>query len=265
MENKKSFVIHIDSLDVLNDLSAEQTKELVIAWRDYNMGLEPKLNGLMNAVFKSFKNQFDRDLEKYKKTVERNKGNGSKGGRPPKTQDNPKKPSGLIENPSKPKKADNDSVSDNDLYKNIRFIEITNFNDFISSFKLNKNYLKIARRFWKLWRLEKPKNKTLIDAKIINWYESIRLMIEVDNQSIERLICIYKYFEKCQQKDSTYSNFWFDQIMSVPAMRKTNDDGVYRLDMIMKDINEKIDKDDAFNRLVTDSINNFKNYTDECN
>lgn len=265
MEHKKSFVIHIDSLDVIDSMSGDQTKELLLAFRDYHIGKEINLNGLMNAVFTQFKNQFDRDLEKYRNTVERNKGNGAKGGRPPKTQQNPTKPTGLNVNPTKPKKADNDSVSDNDIYKNVKFIEINNFNEFISEFKLNKNYLKLARRFWKLWKLEYPKHKTLNDAKIINWYDSIRLMIEIDNQSIDRLICIYKYFEKCQQNDSGYSRFWFEQIMSVPAMRKTNDDGVYRLDMIMKDINEKIDKDDAFNRLVTDSINNFKTYTDECN
>lgn len=261
MENKKSFLLHIDSLDVIEELSGDQTKELILAFRDYNIGLEPKLSGLMKAVFINFKNQFDRDLKKYEKTVERNKNNGSKGGRP-KNPTEPKKPSGLIVNPTEPKKPDSDNGSDNvkDIYKDLSFVEIKNFNEFISDFKLNKNYFRLARRFWKLWMLDNPKNKTLNDAKVLNWYEAIRLIVEVDKQSIDRLICIYKYFEKCQQKDPSYSPYWFEGIMSVPAMRKTNKDQVYRLDMIMKDVNDKIDKDEAFNRLVTDAIDNFKKY-----
>lgn len=115
-EIKKSFVIHLDSLDVLDDLTAEQTQQLVFAWRDYHLGKKPVLTGLMNAVFKSFKNQFERDLEKYNNVIERNKNNGKNGGRP-KTQANPKNPVGYLEtqaNPSKPKKPDNVSDSDSD-------------------------------------------------------------------------------------------------------------------------------------------------------
>ena len=85
---KKSFIIHKDSLDVLDDLDDKQTAELFRAIKDYNQGKEIQLSGLMKAVFKPFKNQFDRDLEKYNKIVERNKKNGKKGGRP----DNDEKP-----------------------------------------------------------------------------------------------------------------------------------------------------------------------------
>jgi len=79
---KKSFILHIDSLEVLNELSKEQIAELFIAIKDYNKGVEPILTGLMKAIFVPFKNQFDRDNEKYKNIAERNKYNGSKGGRP---------------------------------------------------------------------------------------------------------------------------------------------------------------------------------------
>jgi hypothetical protein len=122
MQNKKSFILHLDSLNVLDDLDNNQIAELFIAMRDYNLGKEVKLSGLMKAVFTSFKNQFDRDLDKYNAIVERNKINGQKGGRP-KKQNNPL---GFLEtqrNPEKPKKADsdndNDSVNGSDSKKEI--------------------------------------------------------------------------------------------------------------------------------------------------
>lgn len=67
--------------------------------------------GLKMAIA-PFINQFKRDEEKYQNTVERNKINGSKGGRPI----NPTKPKETQKTHSvnsKPKKADNDNVNDN--------------------------------------------------------------------------------------------------------------------------------------------------------
>ena len=62
-------------------------------------------------AFLPFKNQFIRDGESYLKTVERNKANGSKGGRPK----NPLKPKETQKTHSvnkEPKKADSDNDSD---------------------------------------------------------------------------------------------------------------------------------------------------------
>lgn len=134
---KKSFVLHLDSLDVLDDLTSEQKAQLFDAIRDYHLGKEVNLSGLMKAVFTPFKNQFNRDLEKYKSVSERNRANGKKGGRPNKAEKQkdkenpkkPKKPTGLIQNPLEPKKpdSDNDSDNDNDSEKdNEKDIEILN-------------------------------------------------------------------------------------------------------------------------------------------
>jgi hypothetical protein len=115
--DKKSFILHIDSLDVLDDLSDQQTGQLFKAIRDYQNGNEVKLDGLMNAVFKTFKNQFVRDANKYDSVVTRNRLNGSKGGRPKLTRPNPNNPVGLLETqtkPTEPKKADSDSGNGND-------------------------------------------------------------------------------------------------------------------------------------------------------
>ncbi|GAA3639005.1 DUF6291 domain-containing protein [Flavivirga jejuensis] len=107
-QDKKSFIIHLDSLDVLDELSLEQKGELIDAMRDYHKGRDLKLSGLMKAIFIPFKNQFVRDDSKYGIICERNRINGSKGGRPKK----PKEPNGLIANQDLPKKADNENDSD---------------------------------------------------------------------------------------------------------------------------------------------------------
>lgn len=121
---RKSFILHTDSLAILEKLTNEQAGQLIKAMHQYNLGIDNELDPLIDIVFTPFKLQFDRDAEKYKSITERNKANGKGGGRPKQvdnqidgtkpteTQTNPeepKKPSGLSGNP---KNLDNDSVSD---------------------------------------------------------------------------------------------------------------------------------------------------------
>lgn len=116
MSKRKSFIIHHDSLDVIDKLTDEQAGKLLKAIKSYQLGEEYELDLMTDLVFTPFKAQFKRDDEKYQKIVERNKNNGLKGGRP-KTQDNPtepNKPSGFSGNPDEPKKADSDSKSKSD-------------------------------------------------------------------------------------------------------------------------------------------------------
>lgn len=151
---RKSFILHNDSLDVVNELTTDQKAELFQAIIDYNCGKEVKLTGLMNAVFIPFKNQFIRDLEKYEKVIERNIENGSKGGRPKKPQPNPKNPVGYSEtqpNPTEPKKPDNDNKNDSDsVNKKVN----KNNNDFIISDKSEKKQIS-----YKQWTLEDFQNE----------------------------------------------------------------------------------------------------------
>jgi hypothetical protein len=62
---RKSFILHKDSLAVVKELTIEQKADFLDAIVDYQNGDEIKLTGLMKAVFLPFKNQFDRDNEKY--------------------------------------------------------------------------------------------------------------------------------------------------------------------------------------------------------
>lgn len=106
---RKSFILHIDSLQILEGLTDEQSGQLFRKIYEYNKENKPKetqktqsVISVIDLVFIPFKLQFDRDLEKYERVCERNKNNGKLGGRP------------KNENPKKPKKADSDNDSDSD-------------------------------------------------------------------------------------------------------------------------------------------------------
>ncbi|AUR85412.1 hypothetical protein NVP1074O_44 [Vibrio phage 1.074.O._10N.222.49.B7] len=116
MSKRKSFILHHDSLDVIGKLTDEQAGRLLKMIKAYQLGEDYEADTMTDLVFTPFKAQFKRDDEKYQNIVNRNKNNGLKGGRP-QTQTNPiepKKPTGLSGNPSKPKKADSDSKSKSD-------------------------------------------------------------------------------------------------------------------------------------------------------
>jgi len=123
---KKSFILYHDICEVFDDLADEEAgkliKEIVKTARTIthdNPQQPTGLTGLLKAVFNPFKSHLLRDSEKYQTIVERNKMNGSKGGRPKvKTQRNPKKP-------------DNVNDKDNDKEKKgvVRAIRLEKYTD----------------------------------------------------------------------------------------------------------------------------------------
>lgn len=116
-DKKKSFLLYLDTLEILHKLTDEQAGKLLKAFLAYHSEQDLNLDPMLDLVFFSFQAQFERDGIKYNTIVERNRNNGSKGGRP-KNPIEPKKPTGLSGNPSKPRKADSvkdsDSVNDKD-------------------------------------------------------------------------------------------------------------------------------------------------------
>ena len=113
MSDRKSFILHKDSLSVLDDLSDEQAGRLFKAIRAHQCGIDIEIDAITKIALSPFKSQFDRDDEKYEKKVNANKINGMKGGRP-KSEGNPEKakePSGLFGNPENPQKGDSGSGS----------------------------------------------------------------------------------------------------------------------------------------------------------
>lgn len=111
---KDSFILYLQHKEIFDNLTDEEAGILIKAIFEYEMvGKVPKLDKMLGLVFIPIKQTLDRNREKYEKTVQRNKQNGAKGGRP-KNPDNPVGILGNSENQTKPKKADNEYDNDND-------------------------------------------------------------------------------------------------------------------------------------------------------
>ena len=72
-KQRKSFIVHFDSLNVLDDLTNEQAGLLFKAIKGYQLGDELELDALTKVAFSPFKNQFTRDAEKYENLCEKNR------------------------------------------------------------------------------------------------------------------------------------------------------------------------------------------------
>lgn len=119
MESKDgTFIFHLSWADTLREYPSEVRYEVYDAIIRYvQSGTLSELKPLAKMAFSFIKKEIDSDKEKYQKVCERNRENGSRGGRP-KNPSEPRKPSGFSENPknpSKPKKPDNDYDNDYDL------------------------------------------------------------------------------------------------------------------------------------------------------
>jgi hypothetical protein len=78
---KKSFIIHNDSVEVLEKLSDEQAGILFKAICAYQNACVAHLDYPLDLVFLPFQKQFDRDNEKYENTCKQRALAGSKGGK----------------------------------------------------------------------------------------------------------------------------------------------------------------------------------------
>jgi hypothetical protein len=169
-KQKSALLLHFDSLEILNELSDEEAGQLFKAIKCHHYGEELSLSPLVRVAFSSFKNQFARDDKKYQETVIRNKNNGLKGGRP-KTQNNPKEPTGLIENPSEAKKADSKSKSKSDSKSDSTLKDMSPTVPVIHEKKPSKQFVKPTPE--ELVAYFQSKDSTAIEAeKFFHFYES---------------------------------------------------------------------------------------------
>jgi hypothetical protein len=112
---KKSFLLYLDSLEVLNVLTDEQAGQLFKAIRCHQLGIECDIDPFIAIAIAPFIQQFKRDNDKYLMIVERNRANGLKNSKllhaEKKSQSNPVASNGIH---SHPMVTDNDSDSDSD-------------------------------------------------------------------------------------------------------------------------------------------------------
>mgnify|MGYP003657082031 CR=1 FL=1 len=70
---RKSFIIHHDSLNVLDDLTDEQAGVLFKAIKDYQLDNDVEVDMLTKIALSPFINQFKRDDSKYENLCEKNR------------------------------------------------------------------------------------------------------------------------------------------------------------------------------------------------
>ena len=112
---KDSFIMQTKYEKHFRRLGEKRGYMLLMAIFEYEQTrVAPELDESIEDAFYFIKDDLDKAYENYQKAVDRNKANGSRGGRP-------KKPNGKTENPKnpvgfqKPKKPDNELDSDNDF------------------------------------------------------------------------------------------------------------------------------------------------------
>jgi len=197
---RKSFILHIDSLSILEKMPDEIAGKFIKILHQYQKTSKvPEMDFALEMAVEPFLNQFKRDKEKYDKIVERNRINGLKGGRS-KTQSNPvepKEPSGIIGNPKNPNKADNDSDSDSDSdndsdsdsdSKNKKTTKSiierkTSFASSLSSVCLDKNVSDfIKKKFFDYWSEHGEKDKKMRFEKEKSFDIGLRVERWLNNQ-----------------------------------------------------------------------------------
>ena len=65
-KERKSFILHKDSLTVLDELSDEEAGRLFKAIKAFQNSEEVELDGLTRIALHPFKAQFERDIESYR-------------------------------------------------------------------------------------------------------------------------------------------------------------------------------------------------------
>ena len=256
---RESFVFYRSFFESIRDLPRDIQGEVLTAIIEYGLYGETTENPkpIAGAILKLVIPQIEANNKRYN--------NGKKGGRPTKnkTKQEPKQ----NQNETKPKP--NDNVNDNNkniikhtihIDNNILFEQIKNLPEYLKNFQGNKLYLFVAYRFWELWKKENPSNLTVKNANVSKWYHEVRKIVEIDKTTIERLIGIYAYFKQIQKGEAGFRRFWFDTIKSIHGIRKKNKAGEYYLDRIITEVNEELERNEDFERLVVDLIQKTKDY-----
>ena len=233
---KKSFILHLDSLDVFDDLNNQEAGELIKTIIKYqrlkhdgmSFDLSEIDNTLIRVAFKPFKAQFDRDYEKYLSIVERNKLNGKSGGRPQKTEETnafyekqtkakkanafsdsqktQNNPVGFLEtqnNPvgksgflKNPKKPDNDNIKDNDNKKENNIILTDNSTDNKQNNIIEKKEIKNISKYNSIDNNDIFLISKKEEEKEKDWRKDFNVYLSELREEVDKILCDAEWMEK---------------------------------------------------------------------
>jgi hypothetical protein len=206
--NKKSFLLHIDSLDILDDLTNGQAGVLFKAIKAYQHNDDFPLDSIVKIAFSPFKNQFLRDDDKYIKTCERRAIAGSKGGKQ------------KVANASKCKQEVANVADSNNKNKNKTKNKSDNNKEDTSNslveekpqrskFKFSDVDYQCAEWVYSLVTKVAPASKK---PNFENWANTIRLMRELDKLTHDDISQVFTWANQDQ--------FWSVNILSVAKLRE---------------------------------------------
>lgn len=207
MKEKKSFLLHIDSLDILEKLSDEQAGKLFKAIASHHNGSDYELDNLLDLVFTPFKNQFLRESEKYKEVSKIRALNGRKGGK--QKQANLAKASKSKQNLANlaDKGNESDKDSDSDSGKGINTL-VTATPD-KKKFNFNQDHYAFAKAMADKIKIVAPAMKSV---NLNRWANTIRLLCESDGIDINHAWNVFKW--------ANSDSFWQANILSADKFRK---------------------------------------------
>ena len=242
--DKTNFLLYKDFKPNVDILSDEQAGKLFKAVFQYVQDrTEPDFtsDGMLLMAFTMLKTTLERDLKKYKKQVEINKTNGKKGGRPPKeaqethsVNDKPKEPNGLNENrnnPSEPKKADSDSVTDSD---SVRDIDTDKKDKDTVPYKKVVDYINELAN--KNWTHTAKKTQKLIKARFNEGFTYEQAISAIDES--------YKHWSKSGKLDNMHPTVIFNG-----DFERRVDGGMYSFDKTKPKTKAQQDKDNFYKSL----------------
>jgi len=196
-QNKRpSFLLYKSFYSPVKHLKDDELGLLFRALFDYQDGLEIKdLSPQVGMAFAFFKNQFDLDEQKYQTVLERNKSNGSKGGRPKKeeTQANLENPVGFYE----PRKGEKEKETEKETEKEKE----------IKKEKEDKNILSESQfeSFWESYIPVKTNNGFV--KKGLKEKSKIAFLKALKKTSFEKIMAaLQSYLNYCQQNNRFTKN-----------------------------------------------------------
>lgn len=207
MSKRKSFLIHIDSLDILDDLTDEQAGQLFKAIKSHQLGEPLELAPIVKIAFSPFRNQFHRDDEKYEKLCEKNKLIAEKRYATKSTTGK----SGNQPSPTATKSTDNKNDSDSDSDSDSKDILVPSVTK-RSKFKYDDEDLRFSQEMFKRVQVVAPNAKK---PNFESWANTIRLMRESDKRDHKTMWAVFDWANK--------DSFWCSNVLSPDKLRKQFD------------------------------------------
>jgi len=188
--DKKSFLLYCDLIHTVSKMPNDKAGELFKHILDYVNDHSPETDDLIiQLTFEPIKQQLKRDLKKWESIADRNKINGSKGGRP-KNPTEPKKPIGLFGNPTEPRKAVSVNVNVTDtVTDNVNVKEKKLLNSIEFDFPITEDYEELIIQ-WLIYKSEKKQSykKTGLKSFVLSLYKYSNNKIEVAREIVNKSI-----------------------------------------------------------------------------